>query len=721
MNLGHKRKILSKFLLLILLQITIVKCAVKQSDSKIDRYALVTRNNIVVESADTLSALSVGNGNFAFTTDITGLQTFYKEYENGLTLGTQSNWGWHTFPNKNSYSLDECIKYFDFNGSEVPYLHQFSGNDRDAQASNYFRENPHRLQLGIIRLILLKENGTEAKITDIISPVHSLDLWSGKISTSFVFDGEKVNVEVYAHQLIDQISARIESTLIKKNRLKIEFIFPFAVPKNTHSGYNFDQENAHETNLELVSESEARIERKLDNDKYFVRLNWQNAAEITQTAKHKLVLSPSKTNVFEFSSHFTPNNINEAIISFTETKTNSTDSWKYFWEKSGVVDFSECTDPRAIELERRFVLSQYLTKIQNSGNLPPQETGLVYNSWYGKFHLEMHWWHSAHFANWNHPEFIDKQLEWYKTIYNKSTDYASGQGFKGVRWPKMVGPEGQTSPSTVGNYLIWQQPHFIYMAEQLYKQNTDSTIISKYRDLVFATAEFMADFAVYDSKTDVYNLLPPLIPAQEHWSRETTMNPPYELAYWYWGLTVAQEWRKRLGMAPEPKWEDVRLKLATPVQQNGVYLGIANAPDSYTNHENMTDHPAVTGALGLLPQWDKVDPEIMRNTLKVVMQKWDWPSTWGWDYPMVAMCATRLNEPEIALEALLKDVQKNTYLINGHNYQSERLRIYLPGNGGFIKAIALMTAGWEGSSVKNPGFPKNGTWNVKWEGISKDF
>jgi hypothetical protein len=33
-------------------------------------------------------------------------------------------------------------------------------------------------------------------------------------------------------------------------------------------------------------------------------------------------------------------------------------------------------DKRAIELERRVVLSQYLTAIQCSGSMPPQETGL---------------------------------------------------------------------------------------------------------------------------------------------------------------------------------------------------------------------------------------------------------------------------------------------------------------------------------------------------------
>ena len=42
----------------------------------IDRVALLERNNPVVVQTDTLASLSVGNGNFAFTVDATGLQTF---------------------------------------------------------------------------------------------------------------------------------------------------------------------------------------------------------------------------------------------------------------------------------------------------------------------------------------------------------------------------------------------------------------------------------------------------------------------------------------------------------------------------------------------------------------------------------------------------------------------------------------------------------------------
>lgn len=692
-----------------------------EKQTKIDRCSLVSRHNILLEKSDTLESLSVGNGEFAFTTDITGLQTFYSEYENGVTLGTQSNWGWHTFPNTENYQLSECTKYSDYQGRKVPYLTQFSGNGREAAASNYFRENPQRLQLGVIRLLLKKANGTEVKITDIEKPKHRLNLWEGSISSEFLVEGVPVTVEVFCHQQSDLISAKIHSSLIEKGRLKVEWIFPYAVAVNLHSGYDFASPEKHQSQLDRINNQSVKIRRTLDNDHYYVKIKWEGNAKFEMSEKHHYVLSADSGSTISFSCLFTPEDKPVALPSFAETKTNNLINWKHFWETSGMVDFSGCTDARAPELERRFVLSQYLTRVNSSGSLPPQETGLVFNSWYGKFHLEMHWWHTAHFANWNRPEYISKQLDWYFKIYNKALETAQLQGFKGIRWPKMVGPDGQNCPSNIGSYLIWQQPHVIYLAEQLYKSNPSQAVINKYKELIFATAEFMSDFTVPDSSGKVYNLLPPLVPAQEHWNRETTMNPPFELAYWHWALTVAQEWHKRLNQPINLQWEEVRTKLATPVQANGLYLGIANAPDSYTNPNNMKDHPMITGAVGILPIWEKIDPEVMRNTLKIVMQKWNWPMTWGWDYPMVAMCAARLNEPGIALEVLLKDVTKNTYLKNGHNFQHKGLKIYLPGNGGFLKAISLMCAGWEGCKEKNPGFPKDGKWNIKWENLTKDF
>jgi hypothetical protein len=82
------------------------------------------------------------------------------------------------------------------------------------------------------------------------------------------------------------------------------------------------------------------------------------------------------------------------------------------------------------------------------------------------------------------------------------------------------------------------------------------------------------------------------------------------------------------------------------------------------------------------------------------------------------MTAARCGEPELAVDALLMDVPKNRYLNNGHNYQQVILPAYLPGNGGLLTAVAMMAAGWNGApTIKAPGFPRNGKWIVKYEGL----
>jgi hypothetical protein len=58
------------------------------------------------------------------------------------------------------------------------------------------------------------------------------------------------------------------------------------------------------------------------------------------------------------------------------------------------------------------------------------------------------------------------------------------------------------------------------------------------------------------------------------------------------------------------------------------------------------------------------------------------------------------------------------YGLNGHNHQRPGLTIYLPGNGGLLYAVALIAAGWDGAPARHaPGFPDDGQWNVRWEGL----
>ena len=99
-----------------------------------------------------------------------------------------------------------------------------------------------------------------------------------------------------------------------------------------------------------------------------------------------------------------------------------------------------------------------------------------------------------------------------------------------------------------------------------------------------------------------------------------------------------------------------------------------------------------------------------------VWDNWNWGKTWGWDYPMTAMNATRWASRK-GCRRLCWWISAPILLLNGHNYQDGRLRCYLPGNGGLLTAVALMCAGWDGCEVKNPGFPQDGTWDVRWEGL----
>jgi hypothetical protein len=247
-------------------------------------------------------------------------------------------------------------------------------------------------------------------------------------------------------------------------------------------------------------------------------------------------------------------------------------------------------------------------------------------------------------------------------------------------------------------------------------------VLREYREVVFATAEFLASYPHWDGRR--YVLGPPLIPAQESHPPRTTFNPTFELAYWAEGLETAQRWRRRVGMARDPRWDRVLRGLSPLPMRDGLYVNAESAPTTFTDAEQRRDHPTLLGAYGFVGS-DRVDREAMRRTLRRVMATWRWDDTWGWDYPLVAMTAARLGEPEIAIDALLMDTPKNRYHPNGHNYQRPGLTIYLPGNGGVLWAAAMMAAGWGpggGRDAPNasapgghaPGFPRRG-WTVAWE------
>lgn len=691
-------------------------CAVA---APIDRLALVTRHNVVLTNFDAANPLSVGNGGFCFTVDATGLQTFPEAFEKTTPLGTLSDWGWHTFPNPNGWSIDtfHFREFPDLHGRLVPYAD--APGKKLTPEMQWLREDPHRLDLGQIGFVLKHADGSPATPNDLTDARQELDLWDGRIISRFNFDDVQVVAETLCDPKLDAIAVHVVSPLIRQGRLAIRIRFPYGTGDAKTADWS--KPEAHETILHQPDSNHADFYRKLDGEEYFAAASWSGGAVITNTVKHEFQIVPSqKTDRLEVVCGFSPTNLDaKTLPSFGRTAITAQTYWNSFWQNGGAIDLSGSKDPRWFELERRIVLSEYLTAIQDAGQYPPAETGLTYNSWEGKFHLEMYFWHEAQFALWGRLPLLEKSLGWYQKILPRAEATAKKQGYAGARWPKMTNPDGAESPSPVGPFLIWQEPHPIFFAELCYRTHPDRATLEQFREEVFQTAAFMASYATWDAKKQRYVLGPVLQCAQEIFPKDKTLNPTFELTYWRWGLEAAQQWRERLGLPRDSKWDDVLQKLAPLPVVDGKYLFAETTPDSYTNPKWNADHPAVLDALSFVPG-PGVDPETMSNTFDWVWAHWNWPDTWGWDYPAMAMTAARLGEPERAIDSLLLDTPKNHYGLNGQVYQRPGLTVYLPANGGLLYAVALMAVGWDGAPKRNaPGFPDNGQWNVRWENLQR--
>ena len=742
----------------------------QNTTTEINRQTVVTRNNPVITEADPLASLTVGNGHFATTVDVTGLQSFPFEYEAGVPLTAMSDWGWHKFENTTGLTPEDSQKSFDLgHGYQEVYAVEYKAAKgdpaRNVAATEYFRVNPHRLNLGTIGLELLTCDlpfvsaqpcpGCHPVSLGALSDIRQeLKLYDGIVESSYNVHPDASTPDVSCPVSVitaclpdrDAVLYRIASPMIPSAaRVAIRFSYPSG--KHADDGNVWNKPERHISKIIAQDEHSAIIERQVDSTRYYLSLRWEGKAWVKEVEPHHFELNTVR-NILAFEAAYSeeaPSRYIESLV-FDQELKGVIRAWNRWWNEGAIVDFSQCTDPRAKELERRVVLSQYLTQVNCANSLPPQETGLTYNSWFGRPHLEMAWWHMVDFALWGRPQTVATVMDWYNTTaYPVARQIARRQGFKGVRWMKMTDPWAGEAPSNTGSFLIWQQPHYIYMAEELYRANPTTATLKKYGEQVEETAAFMADFASYDNKAKRY-FLQGETAMQESMSKDFSYNHPFELAYWQYGLSVANQWRERQGKPRIAEWDNIIKDMSPlPMNKDGIY--IAGLPKGKTDNlksfdpfdavaagavpvvstetfeeKCRNDHPAVLGPFGMLPASPESCDSIATNkTLDWVMQNWNWATTWGWDYGMTAMAAARLNQPETALKALLIDTQKNTYLKNGHNFQtSDRLRIYLPGNGALLTAIAMMCAGWDGCQVvNNPGFPQDGTWNVRWEGLQR--
>ena len=749
----------------------------------VDRHALVTRHNIQWNAV--AGQIPLGNGEFCFNADGTGLQTF-----GGNSM---SHWGWHSFPLPAGWTPDRVPPTGTFQQGHNQGPDNFPPNTDEIR--NWMFDNPHVMNLG--RLRLCRGSGAELKPNEISSLARTLDLWSGVQTSSYQIAGEWVHVETCVHPLLDAVVVRIESPLIARGELQVALDFPYPSLQNGPWVGDFLQRQGHKTEMTLRSKSRADFVRDVDATTYYARLAWSAGCQfitptnslhenivikkaefgdkdqwldvtekiaakvangdtaitpdvrwlgdpysgqvkhlklkfsrdgIEQTVEvpenetfaigggippYHFVLSARGTNRLELICAFSPTPVSSALSTVEESFEDTSNHWKHFWSTGGAIDFSGSKDPRWFELERRVVLSQYELAAQTAGSWPSAEDGLMgIDPLRGQFHMEMIWWHLAHYALWDRWPMADKAVGCYQRFTPAARALSAQLGYTGLKWPKSVGPEGRSAPWVGNQVLLWKEPHPIFFAELDYRLHPTPATLEKWTNIVFGTAEHMADYPTLDAKTGVYSLAFDMPPSEKAIWNDTV----FDLAYWRWGLDQAQVWRQRLGLARNAHWDEVRTHLAPMPVSDGVFVDYAGCKNTYT--KTAWEHPDPIGVFGMLPPIEGVDTETAHHTVLKVWTTWNWDRTWGWDCPWMAMAAARTGEPQIAVDALLKSSARNQFDQRGVNTGGPCP--YLPGNGALLYAVALMAAGWDhGPDRQAPGFPNDGNWTVKWEGLKK--
>ena len=674
----------------------------------IDREAVVKRHRVCTTGTLLKSPAQVGNGKFAFGMDITGLQTF-------VPFNTLSDWSWHSFP------LPEGMRAEDYrpvvvetHGKKIAYELR---NPDQPELSEWLTKNPHRYNLGRIGFRLLREDGTEAREIDLGNARQEIDLWTGVVYSRFELNRKEVKVRTVCHPDKDMIGVSIESELLNDGNMSIYLDFPYPDGRYfKHYIGRYDTISGHTSTFEKLAPNSVRIARTMDDTHYYATLDWTGPATFSRESEkaHTFLLQPRHTSTFSFTCCFSPEPVADVTESVASIERKSAVSWEKYWRSGAAVDLSGSKDPRWLELERRIVLSQYLMRANESGLFPPQESGLVNNGWFGRFHFEMIWWHGVHYGLWNRMECFDNYLNVYKDFMPKALERAKSEGRSGARWPKCTGNFNREWPGSAHAYLIWHEPHPIYFAEMQYRQKPAPETLEKWKDVVLNTADYMADYLFYDKKTKQYVLGPPVVVVSENTDPLQTINPIFELGYFRYGLRTALEWADRLGLSEKrtKKWKEVLSKMAPLPVADGVYITYEGIPDMWTKYTY--EHPALTGVYGMLPG-DGVDQPTFKRTLEKVSKEWQFNRIWGWDFPMLAMAAARTGQPALAIDMLMHP--SAGFQFDEHGLATGGPFPYFPSNGALLTAVAMMCGGWDGSEGEAPGFPKDGSWTVRYEGF----
>lgn len=222
-----------------------------------------------------------------------------------------------------------------------------------------------------------------------------LDLWTGSLVSTFSYNGSGIRVETRAAVNSDTVGVSINSELLATGALGLFFDFPFPDVNKFDAPYVglWNVTANHTTSLQaLEHDTQFAVQHKLDNTSYFMTAQWEatggGQGHVTgpQHGTHRYFLTVPGATQLNITVSFSPDVISTAA-SFNDLVANAEAWWEDYWNAGAFIDLTSTDSANATELQRRIILSQYLTAVNSASSFSPQESGLVNNGWYGKFHV----------------------------------------------------------------------------------------------------------------------------------------------------------------------------------------------------------------------------------------------------------------------------------------------------------------------------------------------
>ncbi len=224
----------------------------------IDRHAVVARHDIDWPSLD--GQIPLGNGNFAFNADGTGLET--------VGGNTMCHWCWHSFPLPPGVTKSEIRPWAtpDHGHLTRPLT------TRDPEPIyDWERGNPQPLNLG--RIGFINADGERLTAAEVRVDSRRLELWTGILTSHFTCLGQPVAVQTCVDPKSDTVAVRVESPLLRDGRLRVMLDFP--APAQNVGGWVGDYSLAagHQTAILRQTRNRLELHRTIDDVQYDVVLS----------------------------------------------------------------------------------------------------------------------------------------------------------------------------------------------------------------------------------------------------------------------------------------------------------------------------------------------------------------------------------------------------------------------------------------------------------------